>query len=240
MNISILHHSYMDYSKFLTNEIQDTLNKLIKKDLDKETTELVKNLNNLQLILKTDKKKIDNLGVPLYKREYLREKLTRYSLAFDKEPEYLINSGLNLINELEIKHTQMIDKVSVAASNLKDTELVLQQKKKEYAQYARVADSYNGGFNSDFYKKMPELKKVIDKLNIDIPKLRNEYNAVKEPEVNLLKTIEFYKKDIELCRVKLLTSKTTKEVNNDDNSLLLKQSSGKECWMCDGECTCDD
>ena len=132
----------------------------------------------------------------------------------------------------------MIDKVSVAASNLKDTELVLQQKKKEYAQYARVADSYNGGFNSDFYKKIPELKKVIDKLNIEIPRLRNEYNAVKEPEVNILKTIEFYKKDVELYRVKLFINKISKENKNEDD-VLLKQSSGKECWLCDGECTCD-
>ena len=228
----------MNYSKFITNEIQDTLNKLIKKDLDKETSELVKDLNNLQLILELDKKKIDNNGIPLYKREYLREKLEKYNSSLDKDPDYLINTTLKLIEELEAKYTIMTEKVAVAAKKLKDAEFNLQQTKQEHTKNSKIADNYNGAFNSDFYKKLPELKKVMDKLNIEIPKLRNEFNAVKEPEVNLFKTIEFYKKDVELYRVKLFENKTSNEKKNDEN-LLLKQSSGKECWMCDGECTCD-
>jgi hypothetical protein len=78
----------------------------------------------------------------------------------------------------------------------------------------------------------------MDSLAQEIPKYRNEYNKVKEPEVYTIKRIDILKKELELYRKKLTLSLSSSVSTNEKTDGL--PDSVKECWLCDGICTCDD
>jgi hypothetical protein len=242
---------------FIESEIISLGHKLfkVKKDVQHKTS------LSLTIPVIFEGKLEENKEITLEEKDIFLDKLQKLKEVYLSEPfnpekvaESMINNIINTIKKLEDEYPILLSKLNIAGKNLKTIEDLQKQYKKEFDNYTSLANNYNGSGSTEFYKKMPELKKKMDNLKNEIPKIRVEYNRVKEPEAFTLKRIETLKKELEMYQSKLLnittttstsTSSTTSssvsennQIFNPENTLSTKPDV-VECWLCEGQCTCE-
>jgi chromosome segregation ATPase len=232
-----------DIIKFEINQIK---NKLYKRDLEMEDTILMMGEDaNIKY------EPIENLNLSLVERQKLKmdlEMWNKYSTMYPIDVyDDIIGKATNLVKQLEKEHSDALEKMKTANRNLGMAESQLKQKKMEYMNLAE--DTYeNNQVNSSQAKKIPELKKLLDKLNKDIPMLRKEYQQAKEPEVIIGKKLETAKKDLLSLKKQFQPTQQQQQQqqpnpNNGFGLTTIKEEPVKaapKCWLCeDGECTCD-
>ncbi len=231
-----------DIIKFEINQIK---NKLYKRDLEMEDTILMMGEDaNIKY------EPIENLNLSLVERQKLKmdlEMWNKYSTMYPIDVyDDIIGNATNLVKQLEKEHSVALEKMKTANRNLGAAESQLKQKKMEYRNLTE--DTYeNNQVNNSQAKKIPELKKLLDKLNKDIPTLRKEYQQAKEPEVIIAKKLETAKKDLLSLKKQFQpTQQQQPQQPTPNNGLVLttiKEEAVKappKCWLCDdGECTCD-
>lgn len=223
----------------IESEILLTINKLFKKEKDIP-------FKDVSLFL-TDDIKIEEVKILSPEdRSVLQIKFEKLKKVFTQDPfnpeeisAYLIKDIQDNISQLEENYKTISQHLLIATKKLKDIEDLQKQCKLEHTRYTGMGYHYNGNGSTEFYKKIPELKKKMDSLAQEIPKYRNEYNKYKEPEVYTLKRIDILKKELEYYTKKLILSSTNTD-NTTDELAVKNTQSVKECWLCEGICTCDD
>jgi hypothetical protein len=103
--------------------------------------------------------------------------------------------------------------------------------------------------NNKVSKRLPRMKEEINFLTTNVPIYRRNAVRMREEEIAYRKEIERVKKDFDLLssKYKILEKKnktngseseSKSELVNPKNELI--KSPFKECWLCEGECTCDE
>ena len=237
-------HKITEIIKFEINTIK---NKLYKRDLEMEDTIMMMGEDaNIKY------EPIENLNLSVVERQKLKMDLEMWNKYLTMYPidvyDDIITSASNLVKQLEKEYSTALEKMKTANRNLGAAENQLKQKKIEYINLTE--DTYeNNQVNSSQAKKIPELKKLLDKLNKDIPTLRKEYQQAKEPEVILVKKLETAKKDLLALKKQFQPNpiQSQKQQSNNNGSGLesIEEEPSQtkivpKCWLCDdGECTCD-
>lgn len=222
----------------IESEILLTVNKLFKKEKDIPFKDVSLFLTNDIKIEEAKDLSPEDRSVFQIKFEKLKKVFTQEPFNPEEISQYLIKDIEDTILQLEENYKTINKTFIVASKKLKDIEDLQKQYKSEHDKYTNMGYHYNGTGSSEFYKKIPELKKKMDGLKSEIPKYRNEFNKAKEPDVYTLKRIDTLKKDLEYYRKKLTFTSSTTE--NIDENTIKETKNVKECWLCEGECTCDD
>ncbi len=223
----------------IESEILLTVNKLFKKEKDAAFKDVSLFLTNDIKIEEVKNLSPEDRSVYQIKFEKLKKVFTQDPFNPEEVSTYLIKDIQDNISQLEENYKTINQKLVIATKKLKDIEDLQKQCKFEHDKYTNMGYHYNGNGSTEFYKKIPELKKKMDGLKLEIPKYRNEYNKAKEPEVYTLKRIDILKKELEYYTKKLTFSSTNNDENINENTDKNIQSV-KECWLCDGPCTCDE
>lgn len=223
----------------IKSEILLTVNKLFKKEKDSSFKDVSLFLTNDIKIEEVKTLSPEDRSVLQIKFEKLRKVYTQEPFNPEEISEYLIKDIQDNIHQLEEHYKKISPILVIATKKLKDIEDLQKQYKSDHDTYTRMGYSYNGNGNSEFYKKIPELKKKMDGLKLEIPKYRNEYNKAKEPEVYTLKRIEILKKELDFYQKRLTLPTTNNNIITNTNPAT-NTNTVNECWLCDGPCTCED
>jgi hypothetical protein len=233
-------HKITEIIKFEINQIKT---KLYKRDLEMEDTILMMgDVANIKY------EPIENLNLSPVERQKLKTDLemwNKYSTMYPSDVyNDIIGNADNLVKQLEKEHKEASEKLTIANRNLGAAENQLKQKKIEYLRLTE--DTYESDrVDGNQAKKIPELKKLLDKLNKDIPTLRTEYQQAKEPEVTIAKKLDAAKKDLIANKKRFQPTQTLNSVGElpsikEEKQTPVNVNITPKCWLCDdGECTCD-
>mgnify|MGYP000527632037 FL=1 len=154
----------------------------------------------------------------------------------------------SIIEVLQKEYSLLSEKSNTQHKLASSNELKLKTLKSEYNKKMNQIydDDAKGSIDNKAPKKLPKMKEELDLLSKQVIIERREAVRLRESEITNRKHIESIQKEFDLfCeKIKKLEQQFKKEQDGDtsesDIYRIENRKNIKECWMCDGLCTCED
>jgi hypothetical protein len=154
----------------------------------------------------------------------------------------------SIIDKLNVEHTILTEKSNVQHRLASSNELKLKTLKSEYNKKLKMVydDDAKGSTDNKASKRLPKMKEELDKLSKDVIIERRDAVHLRENEITSRKNIERIQKEFEIVceKIKKLEQQFQQQKQEDIIQTQLNEPEHKinvkECWLCEGVCTCDD
>ncbi len=202
--------------------------------------------------------KEENMNLSEEERQTLKEQLTILesykTLGLEDAFKKISEDTKVVIDKMNAEHVRLSEQSAAQHQTACVNEKKLVTLKAEYNKLLNAVydDDAKETANNKVSKRLPRMKEEINFLTTNVPIYRRNAVRMREADIAYRKEIERIQKDFELFsnKYKILDKKNqtndNESKNNDDFVSIeinpinkLEKRPLKECWLCDGECTCE-
>jgi hypothetical protein len=200
--------------------------------------------------------KEENMNLSEEERNSLKQQIavleSYKTLKLDEAFQKISDDTQQVLDNMNVEYVKLTEKSAAEHQSASANEKKLVTLKVDYNKLLKAVydDDAKETANNKVSKRLPRMKEEINFLTTNVPTYRRNAVRMREEEIAYRKEIERVKKDFDLLsnKYKVLEKKNhTSESGSDSESKSdlvnpkneLTESPFKECWLCEGECTCD-